>query len=71
MSDLDEMWERFEEYQPTADRRGYGAEWRRMCQERTPRAAKAVRDAAYWVARDAEWAVKTAIKCINQAEGKV
>jgi hypothetical protein len=47
MTDLNAMWTRLAEHQPFADQRGYGAEWREMCAERTPDAA----DAAAWVAQ--------------------
>jgi hypothetical protein len=69
MTDLNEMWARLEEYQPIADKRGYGTEWAKMCRERTPRAAKwvakaaAATDAAAWAAdaaRAAKWAAKAA-----------
>jgi hypothetical protein len=36
---LDEMWERLAQYQSYADKRGYGSEWARMCEERTQDAA--------------------------------
>jgi hypothetical protein len=39
MSDLDEMWQELARYQPYADRRGLGDSWRRMCEERTEKAA--------------------------------
>ena len=40
MSSIDQMWEKFEAHQPEADRLGYGAAWRRMCEERTEDAAE-------------------------------
>ena len=44
---LDWMWGTvLPELQPTADARGFGAEWRRMCAERSKDAADAARDAA-------------------------
>ena len=39
---LDEMWERLVQHQPYADQKGYGPEWARMCEERTPEAAWAL-----------------------------
>ena len=48
---IDLMWEKFAEHQPEADRLGYGAAWRRMCEERTVEAA----DAAWDAAGDAAW----------------
>lgn len=46
MSDLTEMWTELEKYQPYADEHGFGAEWRRMCEERTEEAAWAAASAA-------------------------
>ncbi len=66
MNDLDEMWARLEEYQPIADERGYGAEWRRMCRKRTPRAAKWVAKAAAATgAADAAWAARAAAAAVG------
>lgn len=39
MTDLTEMWDALAEYQPYADKHGFGVEWRRMCEERTEDAA--------------------------------
>jgi len=64
MSTLDEMWAALEAHQPRADQRGYGAEWRRMCQERTSEAARAAACAAReaWAAGAAKaaWATGAA-----------
>ena len=54
MTDLNEMWAELAKYQPYADKHGFGAEWRRMCEERTESAAWAARAAAR-VAWDAAW----------------
>ena len=65
---LDEMWQRLEQHQPFANQRGYGPEWARMCEERTPEAAWAAgSDAAWaawvaWVAKDAAWVAWSAAK---------
>jgi hypothetical protein len=32
---LKKMWTAMEAYQPFADKRGFGKEWRRMCEKRT------------------------------------
>ena len=42
--------------QGLADRGGFGAEWRTMCVEKSPKAAWAAGDAARAAARDAAWA---------------
>ncbi len=52
MSDLDEMWKRLEQHQSRADQRGYGLEWRVMCEQRTEEAAESAAKAA-WAARTA------------------
>jgi len=54
---LEEMWQRLAQHQPYADRRGYGPEWARMCEDRTEAAA---REAA-WAAADAAWAAADAV----------
>ena len=41
MTDLNEMWQELERYQPFADKRGFGEAWKRMCEERTEKAAYA------------------------------
>lgn len=46
MTDLNEMWEALAQYQPYAEKRGFGAEWRTMCKERTEKAARAAKEAA-------------------------
>lgn len=52
MTDLTEMWEALAEYQPYADKHGFGEEWRRMTTERTESAAWAARARVAW---DAAW----------------
>jgi len=59
---IDQMWEKFAEHQPEADRLGYGPEWKRMCEQRTVNttagtanlAARSAARAAYvaWAAAD-------------------
>ena len=44
---IDQMWEKFTQHQPEADRLGYGEAWRRMCEERTEEALEAARSAAW------------------------
>lgn len=46
MTKLEKMWTALQVHQPIADRRGYGAEWARMCSKRTEKAACAAADAA-------------------------
>ena len=84
MTIIDHMWEKFAAHQPKADRLGYGAAWRRMCEERTDEAAE-VAWAAAWAAKSADalaayaaaWAAayakrwaERAIECIDRAEDK-
>jgi hypothetical protein len=47
MTDLNAMWAALEKYQPYADADGHGETWRRMCSERTEKAAEAATDAAW------------------------
>ena len=54
MSTLDEMWMRLAEHQPFADQRGYGKQWKQMCEQRTEEAADAARAAADAAARAAD-----------------
>ena len=57
---LEWMWDTvLPSVQPVADKRGYGAEWRTMCKERTTDAA---RDAAKASARDAARAARSAAR---------
>ena len=61
MSNLNEMWEALAQYQPYADRRGFGNEWRKMTTERTKKAAYIATDAAAGQAEDAAaWAADSA-----------
>jgi hypothetical protein len=71
VTDLDEMWARLERHQPFADERGHGDAWRKMCEERTPEAAKnaafgcvyaGAMDAAGFAAMDAAWAAGNAAR---------
>ena len=41
MTDLNEMWQELERYQPFAEKHGFGEAWKRMTTERTEDAAKA------------------------------
>ena len=47
MTDLNEMWQELERYQPFAEKHGFGEAWKRMTTERTEDAARVVWDAAY------------------------
>ena len=83
---LDEMWQRLEQHQPFAGRRGYGEAWAKMCRERTQdtaagaaKVAWTVRPAAPEAAKAALWSVppasaptaaKLAIYWIEKSEGK-
>ena len=65
MTTIDQMWTRLAQHQPFADERGYGKEWRTMCEERLPEAAdeaadevEAVSYAAWAAARAAAWAAE-------------
>ena len=61
MTDLNEMWQELERYQPFADKRGFGETWKRMTTERTKKAAWAAWAAAASSARAAaEWAANAA-----------
>lgn len=59
MTDLTAMWEALAQYQPYADADGHGESWRKMCEERTEKAARAAVDAARakaaWEAATAAW----------------
>ena len=58
---MDWMWGTvLPQVQPLADERGFGDEWRRMCDERTTNAASAARAAAYAPARAASDAATAA-----------
>lgn len=50
MSDLNEMWQELEQYQPYARRHGFGDVWRRMTTERTVDAACFAAYAVAWSA---------------------
>lgn len=62
-TDMAIMWARLEAHQPSADRRGYGAEWRKMCEERTAEAARA----AALAARAATYGAGDLVRKINAA----
>jgi len=66
MSDLDTMWDRLTQHQPIADERGYGKEWRRMCEERTPESATDAGEEAWSAgaayAAGAAWAAAMGIR---------
>jgi hypothetical protein len=70
MTDLNEMWARIEAHQSHADRRGFGAEWRRMCQERTSIAAETAIRAAVKAAQYAKTfaALKATLAAANVAQ---
>jgi hypothetical protein len=70
---LTAMWVELEKYQPYADRHGFGAEWRTMCEERTADAAQAAAWAAQAAAdaadaADAAWAAQAAADAAEAAE---
>ena len=78
---LEEMWERLAQHQPYADRRGYGAAWARMCEQRTEAAAKeAAAAAAAWArmcaerseaaAEAAAWAAADAAEAAEAADAE-
>ena len=46
MTELEKMWAELAKHQPTADKKGYGKAWARMCNERTADAAEAAEAAA-------------------------
>jgi len=64
--DIEKMWERLAQYQPFADKRGYGSEWARMCEQRTQDAAWEAGEAAPQSA--ALQAVGTAWEALRAAE---
>ena len=77
---LEEMWERLAQHQPYADRRGYGAAWARMCEQRTEAAAKEAAAAAAWArmcaerteaaAEAAAWAAADAAEAAEAADAE-
>jgi hypothetical protein len=69
MSTIDQMWQKFAEHQPVADRLGYGEAWRRMCEERTEEAMYAAYAAAWVPARaiDAAAAAASASSAVDAA----
>lgn len=67
---LEEMWARLAQHQPFADRRGYGPEWAKMCEQRTQDAAAAAESAAWALAlasKPADVAAKAAAKAAAAA----
>ena len=46
MTKLDEMWDKFEQYQEEADDLGHGKSWANMCRLRTVEACRAASNAA-------------------------
>jgi hypothetical protein len=63
---MTEMWIALERYQPYANTRGFGAEWKRMTTEHTEEAAwEAAREAVS--AGEAAWYAADATKHINKA----
>lgn len=67
---LEEMWARLTQHQPFADRRGYGSEWARMCEQRTEAAAAVASEAASaaWAAVAAGAAGRAAARTKAEAE---
>lgn len=74
---MNEMWTALEQYQPYAEKHGFGAEWKRMTTERTEEAAYYARmraseepgqaAQAAWKVAMARDAAVTAVKLINKA----
>jgi hypothetical protein len=64
---LDEMWERLEQHQPFAGRRGYGEAWAKMCRERTQDTAAAAAKVAWTVRPAAPEAAKAALWSVPPA----
>ena len=57
MNIMADMWTRLEQHQTFADQRGYGAEWRRMCEQRTATSAEVAHYAAReYATREVTWA---------------
>jgi len=77
MTDLKLMWDALAKYQPYADQDGHGDSWRRMCEERTVKAAWYATEAseaargpgtsAAYSARCAAYWFDNAIEYIEQA----
>jgi len=62
MNEIEKMWTALEAHQPTADKKGYGKEWARMCSERTVEAAALAANAVWPTAgaNDANYAAYAA-----------
>ena len=60
MIDLEPMWLALAKYQPYADAGGHGDTWRKMCKQRTKRAAKAAWEDSRFVGGNVESAVNEA-----------
>ena len=54
MTKLDEMWDKFEQYQEEADDLGHGKSWANMCRLRTVEACRAASNAAAFAAAAAD-----------------
>jgi hypothetical protein len=54
MTKLDEMWDKFEQYQSIADDEGHGKTWAEMCRLRTVEACRAASNAAAFAAAAAD-----------------
>jgi hypothetical protein len=74
MTDLEPMWDALAKYQPYADQDGHGDSWRRMCSERTVKAAwyaTEAAEAAQSSQRREEEAVAAARRLEERAEAEV
>ena len=68
MNIMTDMWTRLEAHQPVADTQGYGAEWRRMCEQRTATSAELAHYAAREVTWAAAWAAHRAAEALYALE---
>jgi hypothetical protein len=64
---VSDVWHVLEEYQPYAERRGFGEEWRRMTRERTKSAAYDAQEAAHKAIRAIEFAEAAADMVVYNA----
>lgn len=67
MANLCEIWKALRQYQPYAEKHGFGAEWKRMTTKRTPEAAYDAWLAAGDAADNVD-AMKAAYKAMLSAE---
>jgi hypothetical protein len=67
MTDLEPMWDALAKYQPYADQDGHGNSWRRMCNERTPKAAWDASEAAQTPAAAAAYSARCSLYWADSA----